>query len=167
MYLWYFLFSVQKLDVPYRNDLWLLNVLLEYISLRSDVLPLVQYASGHPVLQLDDNTDQVLCDRQQTLDSIVHQADHILRKCVSQKIAAFKGRSHFRIISYLSVLFLGNPELPTIARSANAARREALEVIRCNGLPDLAISTSNQQDSNFIAIVEAQFSLKYHKSDSK
>jgi len=73
-------------------------VLLEYyvvlFSVRSTVLPLAQYASTHPVTQviMNSNTEQVLANRQQTLDSIVHQADQVLRKCVSKKITAFQGK---------------------------------------------------------------------------
>lgn len=58
---------------------------------RSRVSPLVQYASTHPVPQVDDNSEQAMADRQQTLDNIVHQADQVLRKCVSKKITASKG----------------------------------------------------------------------------
>ena len=32
-----------------------------------------------------------MADRQQTLDNIIHQADQVLRKCVSKKITASKG----------------------------------------------------------------------------
>ena len=60
-------------------------------------MPLLQYACAHPVSQLDDNSGQVIADRQQTLDNIVHQADQVLRKCVSKKIATFKG-IFFKII---------------------------------------------------------------------
>ena len=71
--------------------------LLEYYKFlamyRSKVLPLIQYASTHPIPQLDDNSEQVMADRQQTLDNIVHQADQVLRKCVSKKITASKGIS--------------------------------------------------------------------------
>ena len=66
--------------------------LLEYLY-RFKVLPLVQYATTHPVPQLDDNSEQVMADRQQTLDNIVHQADQVLRKCVSKKITASKGKA--------------------------------------------------------------------------
>lgn len=59
---------------------------------RQGVLPLVQYAIAHPVLQLEDNNEQVMADRQQTLDNIIHQADQVLRKCVSKKITTFKGQ---------------------------------------------------------------------------
>ena len=64
-----------------------------HVYYRHRVLPLVQYATVHPVLQLDDNSEQVMADRQQTLDNIIHQADQVLRKCVSKKITAFKGQS--------------------------------------------------------------------------
>ena len=61
--------------------------------------------------------------------------------------------------------FIGNPEVSAVAKSANIARRKVLEEIKSNGLC-LPASSTNQQlamDSNFITIVETQFS-KYHIS---
>ena len=69
----------------------LVCVLLEYFTYRFRVVPVVQYATTHPVQQLDDNSEQVMADRQLTLDNIIHQADQVLRKCVSKKITASKG----------------------------------------------------------------------------
>jgi len=57
------------------------------------VWSLVQAACNkpaHPVV--DDNSEKVLLDRQHTQESIVHQADQVLRKCVANKISTFKGK---------------------------------------------------------------------------
>lgn len=120
---------------------------------RSKVLPLLQYACAHPVSQLDDNSAQVIADRQQTLDNIVHQADQVLRKCVSKKIATFKGSA----------------ELSAIAKHANTVRRKVLEGIKCDRLT-VSISSNSKQlamDPNFISYVEAQFALQYRMCDSE
>ena len=64
---------------------------------------------------------------------------------------------------------LGNPELPAIAKCANTARRKVLEGIKCDGLA-LPVPTNHQKlamDSNFITVVETQFSLTYRNCDSK
>ena len=71
-----------------------------------------------------------------------------------------------KITTVVLVYFIGNPEVSAVAKSANIARRKVLEEIKSNGLR-LPVSSSNQQlamDSNFITIVETQFSLKYHIS---
>lgn len=154
-------------------DLWYLDVcsirMLLPFPCRPKVLPLLQNACAYPVSQLDDNSGQVIADRQQTLDNIVHQADQVLRKCVSKKIATFKGNYFLNRCQWSWFLFLGSPELSAIAKRANTVRRKVLEGIKCDGLT-VSISSNSQQlaiDPNFIAIIETQFELQYHICDSK
>ena len=56
------------------------------------MVSVVHYATAYSIPQLDDSSEQVMADRQQTLDNIIHQADQVLRKCVSKKITGSKGK---------------------------------------------------------------------------
>ncbi|XP_065883257.1 L-seryl-tRNA(Sec) kinase-like isoform X2 [Dysidea avara] len=111
------------------------------------VWSLVQTACNKPAQPVVDDSERVLLDRQHTQESIIHQADQVLRKCVTNKISTFKG----------------TPELPTVAKSANAVKRELLELIRSKQLL-LPLSSSCQQlamDINFVSSIERHFTEMY------
>ena len=64
--------------------------------------PLIQTACTNPVQPVvDEDSEQGQLDRQHTQESIVHQADQVLRKCVTNKLSALKGNNN--MMRYLFV----------------------------------------------------------------
>ena len=130
---------------------------------RPVVWSLVQTACNKPAQPVVDDSERVLLDRQHTQESIIHQADQVLRKCVTNKISTFKGKITTCCAFVMYLVFIGTPELPTVAKSANAVKRELLELIRSKQLL-LPLSSSCQQlamDINFVSSIERHFTEMY------